>query len=88
MSYPHHMDGSGLDLAEHARELAERLDLTPEQAAVLVSELRNALVPGLTGDDGALPARDVFPRVGRMHDGARRVSALADAIAARARGQA
>jgi hypothetical protein len=38
-------DGSGLTVRDGARHLAKLLALTPEQAAVLVAELRNAIVP-------------------------------------------
>lgn len=39
------VDGAGLPLEAHAERIAAKLDLPSEAAVVLVSELRNALVP-------------------------------------------
>lgn len=39
------VDGGGMLLVEHCKHLAERLALSPEQTEILVSELRNALIP-------------------------------------------
>jgi len=39
------VDGAGLPLNEHVAEIAKRLNLTEDQTVILVSELRNALVP-------------------------------------------
>ena len=80
------IDGSGLSLKERARALATQLELTPKQTEILVSELRNALVPvrhrlkldsfgqaygvGAKGTDWVTPLRGVL-----------RVLALADALA-------
>lgn len=69
------VDGAGLPLPAHARRLAEALALTPRQADLLVSELRNALLPALVLEDPATQAR-----------AAERVLALADAICTRERG--
>lgn len=41
------IDGSGLSPEEHARRVADMLALSPDQAAILLAELRNALVPAL-----------------------------------------
>lgn len=55
-------------LDEHAKVLAFRLALTESQREILVSELRNALVPGSISEKYA-------------QRGIQRVLALADAIA-------
>lgn len=39
------VDGAGLPLDKHVAEIAKRLNLTEDQTVILVSELRNALVP-------------------------------------------
>lgn len=41
------VDGGELSPEEHARYVADLLALSPEQASVLLAELRNALVPAL-----------------------------------------
>jgi hypothetical protein len=76
MSTP--VDGGGLPLPEHVADLAERLALTPAQTELLADELRNALAPGVVRVRGAISV-EVAER------GMRRVLALADALAARAR---
>lgn len=39
------VDGGGLVLSDHAREIAKLLALSEEQRSFLVAEIRNALVP-------------------------------------------
>jgi len=39
------VDGGGRPLADHVRDLAEKLQLSEEQRSLLVAEVRNALVP-------------------------------------------
>lgn len=67
------VDGAGLALPEHAAAIARTLALSEEQTALLVAELRNALVPAVVAPERAGPA-------------VRRVLALADALAVQARG--
>lgn len=65
------VDGAGRSLPDHAAGIAAALALTPEQAGILVAELRNALVPAV-----------VAPANSRKS--ITRVLALADALAAKA----
>jgi hypothetical protein len=65
-------DGSGLTVREGARRIAASLALTPEQAALLVAEIRNALVP---------------VHVRHPSRGTARVLAIADELAALTRGR-
>jgi len=62
------IDGSGATLGENAHQLASKLRLDEAQTDLLVSELRNALVPV----ELASPSR-----------GVRRILALADELAKR-----
>jgi len=70
-----HVDGAELSPTDHAAELARKLHLTDLQADVLVSELRNALVPVMLRAQPDSSTADQVERVLR----------LADAIATRAR---
>lgn len=72
------VDGSGLSPEEHARRIATLLALSPEQAKILLAELRNVLVPALhwagKGDK-------------RAKNGIARALRLLTAIERRARGE-
>lgn len=72
------VDGAGLTLADHVKVIAQRLNLTTDQREVLVSELRNALVPAA----GYLRVMSkTSPIVPSGLRGVERILALADAIA-------
>jgi hypothetical protein len=70
------VDGAGRTLDRHAATLADKLKFSAEQRALVVAELRNALVPTLVKleDEPESRMRDI---VGR---GVERVLQLADAI--------
>lgn len=71
------VDGAQLTLSIHAERLARLLDLNQQQTEILVSELRNALVPALIALDSFNSPRH---HAGR---GVSRILALTDAIARR-----
>jgi hypothetical protein len=67
-------------LRAHGRVIAERLKLSSEQVAVLVSELRNALAPGIMNlDHLGTDAHDEV--VSDIRNSIERVLAIATALA-------
>ena len=47
-----YVDGAKLTVEQHAKALAEKLNLSDEQRAILCSELGNALVPAFSNAEG------------------------------------
>lgn len=64
------VDGGGLPLEENCKMLADKLSLSRRQTEILVSELRNALVPAAISDE-------------RVPRGLSRVLGLCEALAKR-----
>lgn len=63
------VDGAGLAVEDHAKAIADKLNLSEEQRSLLCSELGNALLPALNDAErkGALGAAKQIERLFALH---------------------